>query len=62
MCKAIVAKEFREETAKARVQDDKRKVGNALQSIEIEIQKQFSKLESGADIFSIIPRSEFTEA
>ena len=58
-CKAIIAREFKEETNKARSAECKRQVGNALQTIEIEVQKKFSKLESGTDIFDIIPLSDF---
>lgn len=58
-CKAIIAREFKDETDKPRTQEIKRHVGNALQTIEIELQKKLSKLENGADIFTLIPQSDF---
>ena len=53
--KVIIETEFLSEMNKNRNEALKIEVGNALQAIEIEIQKKLTRAADGEDIFSICP-------
>lgn len=54
-CKIIIADLFESERLRPRSQEHQRILGDSLTTIEIDLQKQFKRLNDGEDIFLILP-------
>lgn len=54
-CKLIIEQVFQDELKKNRGDIANTILGNALQTIEIDIQALFKKVEAGVDILEILP-------